>query len=150
MRTIGGRGGERAIVSYCFREEKGSEEEEEGFGSVMVVRNFLSSLRGVRCVRFPRDHLGYSSLRSCSCPWLRPVECVVNAGLDSTFPRHSPIRSIFGRGNIQGVLLWEQILHASMLTNVVARGIASIHVKLIGGGVGGKSWHGGHHHSNID
>lgn len=27
---------------------------------------------------------------------------------------------------------------------VVARGVASIHVKLIGGGVGGKSWHCGH------
>ena len=29
-----------------------------------------------------------------------------------------------------------------------ARGVVSIHVKLIGGGVGGKSWQGGHQ-SNI-
>jgi hypothetical protein len=37
MGSVGGRGGERAIVCYCFWEEKGAEEEEEGFGSVVIV-----------------------------------------------------------------------------------------------------------------
>lgn len=40
MRSIGGRGGEGAVVCDCFGEEKGAEEEEEGFGSVMVVSGF--------------------------------------------------------------------------------------------------------------
>ena len=33
MRSIGGRGGEGAVVGYCFGEEEGAEEEEEGFCS---------------------------------------------------------------------------------------------------------------------
>lgn len=33
MRPVGGRGGEGAVVCYCFREEEGAEEEEEGFGA---------------------------------------------------------------------------------------------------------------------
>lgn len=34
MRSVCGRGGEGAVVCYCFGEEEGAEEEEEGFGSV--------------------------------------------------------------------------------------------------------------------
>jgi hypothetical protein len=56
MRSIRGRGGERAVVSYCFREEKGAEEKEEGFGSAMGVRTAFHEVRCLKYLRFPRDH----------------------------------------------------------------------------------------------
>lgn len=54
MRSIGGRGGEGAVVCDCFREEKGAEEEEEGFGSVMVVRTILHGFGLSEMFTFPR------------------------------------------------------------------------------------------------
>jgi hypothetical protein len=38
MWSVGGRGGERAVVCYRLWEEKGAKEEEEGFGSGMILR----------------------------------------------------------------------------------------------------------------
>jgi hypothetical protein len=42
VRSVCGRGGEGAVVCYCFGEEKGAEEEEEGLDSVILVRPKMS------------------------------------------------------------------------------------------------------------
>lgn len=106
MRSIGGRGGERAVVSYCFGEEKGAEEEEEGFGSVMSLSTILRELENREIFTFPRrSSCIFSQCRLGIDPWLCSVERVVDVGLDSTFSRHLLIRWICGRDDLQELLL---------------------------------------------
>ena len=59
MRSIGGRGGEGAVVCDCFGEEKGAEEEEEGFCSAeveLVVILISFEIRRGHDLRFPGNH----------------------------------------------------------------------------------------------
>ena len=79
MRSIGGRGSERAVVSYCFGEEKGAEEEEERFGSVMIVRTILYRFESRGIVTFPRrSSCVFFQVRVDLVAWLHPVKCTVN------------------------------------------------------------------------
>ena len=99
-------GGEGAVVSYCFGEEKGAEEEEEGFGAVMVVRTVFHGLERCEIFTFPRrSSCIFSQCRLGIDPWLCSVERAVNVGQDSIFPRHLLIRSIYGRDDLQEMLL---------------------------------------------
>ena len=79
MRSIGGCGSKGAVVSYCFGEEKGAEEEEERFSSVMIVRTNLREFEMRELFTFPRKSFCiFSRFRVDLVAWLRLVKCTLN------------------------------------------------------------------------
>ena len=78
MRSVCGRGSEGAVVCYRFGEEKGAEEEEEGFGSVMFVRKILHEFDMSEIFTFPRISSCNNFELILSLGGLRSVECAAN------------------------------------------------------------------------
>jgi hypothetical protein len=73
----------------------------------MAVRTIFHGLNRLELFTFPkRSSCIFFEFRVNLVPWLRSVKCAVNVGLNSITPRHSLIRSMYSRGNLQGMLLW--------------------------------------------